>query len=35
MFSIQLHFQPGMSLPEFMASLGTQAQCQEALRLAR
>lgn len=30
-----LHFQPGMSLPEFMSTFGTEEQCQEALRLAR
>ena len=35
MSSSQLQFQPGMSLLEFIGSFGTQAQCQEALRLAR
>ena len=29
-----LQFQPGLSLREFMAGFGTEAQCQEALRLA-
>ena len=35
MSSSLLHFQPGLSLPDFMASFGTEPQCQEALRLAR
>lgn len=35
MSSSLLQFQPGMSLPDFMASFGAEAQCREALRLAR
>lgn len=35
MSSSVLQFQPGLSLREFMATFGTEAQCQEALRLAR
>lgn len=30
-----IQFQHGMSLPEFLASFGTQAQCAEAVRRAR
>ena len=30
-----IQFQPGMSLPEFMAAFGSQAQCSEALKAAR
>jgi transposase-like protein len=31
----RIQFQDGLSLPEFMRSLGTEAQCEQALRLAR
>ena len=30
-----IQFQPGMSIPEFLASFGTEAQCAEAVRHAR
>lgn len=30
-----IQFQPGMSIPEFLASFGTEAQCVRALRRAR
>ncbi|WP_374438787.1 transposase, partial [Inhella sp.] len=30
-----IQFQPGMSLPEFMAAFGSEAQCSEALKAAR
>ena len=30
-----IQFQPGMSIPEFLASFGTEAQCAEAVRQAR
>jgi transposase-like protein len=31
----QIQFQHGMSIPEFLASFGTEAQCAEAVRQAR
>jgi hypothetical protein len=31
----QIQFQAGLSIPEFLRSFGTQAQCAEALKLAR
>lgn len=31
----QIQFQPGMSIPEFLASFGTEAQCAEAVKRAR
>ena len=31
----QIQFQPGMSIPEFVRSFGTEAQCTEAVRAAR
>lgn len=30
-----IQFQPGMSIPEFLRSFGTEAQCAEALKAAR
>lgn len=35
MASNHIQFQHGMSIPEFLARFGTEAQCAEALRLAR
>jgi hypothetical protein len=31
----RIQFQQGMSLPEFMASFGTEEQCAEAVKQAR
>jgi len=31
----QIQFQPGMSIPEFLRLFGTEAQCVEAVKLAR
>lgn len=31
----QIQFQPGMSIPEFLSRFGTEAQCVEAVKLAR
>lgn len=31
----RIQFQPGLSLPQFMRSFGTEAQCEEAVKLAR
>lgn len=35
MSSHQIQFQPGMSIPEFLSHFGTEAQCAEAIRVAR
>ena len=31
----QIQFQQGMSIPEFLSSFGTEAQCAEAVKRAR
>lgn len=31
----RIQFQPGMSIPEFLRSFGTEAQCAEAVKVAR
>jgi len=31
----RIQFQPGLSLPQFMRSFGTEVQCEEAVKLAR
>ena len=31
----RIQFQPGMSIPEFLRSFGTEAQCAEAVKAAR
>ena len=31
----RIQFQPGMSMPEFIAQYGTEAQCEAALAQAR
>ena len=35
MVNQQIQFQPGMSMPEFLRRFGTEAQCAEAVKLAR
>ena len=35
MYVNKIHFQPGMSIPEFLGCFGTEAQCAEAIKAAR